>query len=131
MEFALLIYEDESRFSQGYDPQELAEYRAFGQQFSHALKGGKALQPTRTAATVRVRDGKAVTTDGPFAETKEHLAGYYIMNCEDLDGAIEWASKIPTQCSGGDGCIEIRPIRGLPAGPDAGVDRANTPRVNV
>jgi hypothetical protein len=52
-----------------------------------------------------------VTTDGPFAETKELLAGYYIPDCESLDEAVEWASKIPTGCQGADGCVEIRPIR--------------------
>jgi hypothetical protein len=69
------------------------------------------LAPTATATTVRVQDGKTLVTDGPFAETKEHLAGYYILNCENLDEAIEWAAKIPTVCSGGPGCIEIRPMR--------------------
>src|SRR6266478_4471682 len=56
----------------------------------------------------------AVMVDGPFAETKEQLAGYYILDCKDLDEAIGWASKIPLVCSGGEGCIEIRPIRPLP-----------------
>jgi hypothetical protein len=69
------------------------------------------LAPTGTATTVRMLDGKALVIDGPFAETKEHLAGYYIIDCEDLDQAIEWASKMPTACYGGGGCIEIRPMR--------------------
>ncbi len=55
-----------------------------------------------------------MVTDGPFAETKEQLAGYYILDCENLDDAIEWAAKIPTRCRGGDGCIEVRPLPGLP-----------------
>ena len=56
-----------------------------------------------------------MVTDGPFAETKEQLAGYYILDCRDLDEAIAWASRIPTGCKGGDGCVEIRPIMDLPA----------------
>ena len=75
------------------------------------LAGAEPLAPTSTATTVRVQNGKAMVTDGPFAETKEHLAGYYIMECENLDEAIEWAAKIPTACQGGAGCIEIRPLR--------------------
>jgi hypothetical protein len=77
-------------------------------------RGAEPLQPTSTATTIR-RDGdRLVTLDGPFAETKEQLAGYYILDCKDLDEAIGWASKIPLVCTGGEGCIEIRPIRSLP-----------------
>ena len=83
--------------------------------------GRRALWPRpRTATTVRVQNGKALVTDGPFAETKEHLAGYYIIDCENLDEAIEWAAKIPTACKGGEGCIEIRPLRGQPSHTAAG-----------
>jgi hypothetical protein len=76
------------------------------------------LEFTATATTVRVRDGQALTSDGPFAETKEQLAGYYILDCKDLDEAIQWASRIPTGCGGGYGCVEIRPFRqiAMPAG---------------
>jgi hypothetical protein len=81
------------------------------------LKGADPLQPTSTATTVRVQDGKVLITDGPFAETKEQLAGYYILDCENLDEAIDWASKIPTGCGGREGCIEIRPLRVMPAYP--------------
>jgi hypothetical protein len=59
--------------------------------------------------------GKPLVLDGPFAETKEQLAGYYILDCKDLDEAIGWAAKIPTACRGGEGCVEIRPIMGLPS----------------
>lgn len=75
------------------------------------LIGAEPLAPTSTATTVRVHNGRALVTDGPFAETKEHLAGYYIIDCENLDEAIEWAAKIPTACQGNEGCIEIRPMR--------------------
>lgn len=78
-------------------------------------RGAEPLHPTSTATTVRMQGGKPVTLDGPFAETKEQLAGYYILDCKDLDEAIGWASKIPLVCQGGQGCIEIRPIRPVPA----------------
>jgi hypothetical protein len=77
------------------------------------LQGAEPLASTSSATTVRMRDGIAMITDGPFAETKEHLAGYYILECENLDEAIEWAAKIPTKCRGGEGCIEIRPLPGI------------------
>ena len=75
------------------------------------LAGAEPLAPTSTATTVRVHNGKTLVTDGPFAETKEQLAGYYIIDCENLDEAIEWAARIPTACQGNEGCIEIRPMR--------------------
>jgi hypothetical protein len=77
------------------------------------LRGVEPLAPIVTATTVRVQDGKTLVMDGPFAETKEQLAGYYIIECENLDEAIEWAAKIPTACQGSEGCIEIRPMPGL------------------
>jgi hypothetical protein len=78
------------------------------------LRGLDPLKPTSTATTVRMRGGNALITDGPFAETKEQLAGYYIIECANLDEAIEWAKKIPTACKGDEGCIEIRPIVEIP-----------------
>jgi hypothetical protein len=74
----------------------------------------EGLKPTATATTVRTQDGKAIVLDGPFAETKEQLAGYYILECRNLDEAVEWAERIPTSCKGGSGCIEIRPVADLP-----------------
>ena len=71
------------------------------------LVSGEALQPTATATTVSVRDGKTITTDGPFAETKEQLGGFYLLDCKDLDEAVEWASQIP---SARYGTIEVRPV---------------------
>ena len=69
------------------------------------------LQTTSTATTVRRQGGKVMTLDGPFAETAEQLAGYYILDCADLDEAIGWASRMPTVCAGAEGCVEIRPLR--------------------
>jgi len=78
------------------------------------LEGAEPLQPTATATTVRIEGGRKLILDGPFAETKEQLAGYYILDCKDLDEAIAWAARIPTSCRGGEGCVEIRPIAALP-----------------
>lgn len=84
------------------------------------LRGAEPLQTTASATTVRVQNGKVLVTDGPFAETKEQLAGYYILDCGDLDEALEWAAKIPSACGGASGCIEVRPIREMPSAPPAG-----------
>jgi hypothetical protein len=81
--------------------------------------GAEPLEPTATATTVRADGGKVLITNGPFAETKEQLAGYYILDCKDLDEALEWAARIPTACGGGTGCVEVRPIRDMP-GPGRG-----------
>lgn len=77
------------------------------------------LARTTAATTVRVEDGKILTTDGPFAETKEQLAGYYILDCENLDEAIAWAGRIPAHCQGMAGCVEIRPLQEFSAVPDS------------
>src|SRR5262245_44717737 len=107
MQDLLLIYENEKRFSKGFPEAELAEYRAFGKQFAAAIKGGNAVQPTGSAATVRVRDGKVLPTDGPFAETKEQLGGYYLVEARDREEAIAMAAKIPAARFGS---VEVRPI---------------------
>ena len=108
MKYLLLIYENEKRWeASGYDPKEMAEYRAFGKEFAKAILGGNALKPTATATTVTVRDGKRLTTDGPFAETKEQLGGFYLIEAKDLDEAIHVAGKIPGARFGS---IEVRPI---------------------
>ncbi|MCU1281138.1 MAG: PhnB protein [bacterium] len=107
MQYLLLIYENEKRYAQGYDQNEMKEYGAFGEEFKKAIQGGNALQPTKVATTVRVRDGKRLTTDGPFAETKEQLGGYYLVDAKDLDEAITIAAKIPAAKNGS---IEVRPI---------------------
>ena len=65
---------------------------------------------TSTATTVRIENGKVLATDGPFAETREQLAGYYVLDCRDLNEAIDWAARIPTACGGGKGSIEIRQL---------------------
>jgi len=77
------------------------------------LLGCEKLKPTRSATTVRTKDGLPIMMDGPFAETKEQLAGYYILECKDLDEAIDWAKRIPTTCQGGEGSVEIRPVEDM------------------
>jgi len=110
MQFLLLIYDDEKRWTKLGKPDygsELEEYRAFGKEFAKAIQGGNALQPTAAATTVRVRNGKPLATDGPFAETKEQLGGYYLVEASDADEAINIAAKIPGARYGS---IEVRPI---------------------
>jgi hypothetical protein len=112
MRYLALIYSEEADPST-VSPEAwgavMAAYNRFGEEASRAgvLLGGEALQPTSTATTVRVRDGQRLTTDGPFAETKEALGGYYLLDCSDLDEAIEWASRIP---GAAEGCVEVRPL---------------------
>ncbi len=77
------------------------------------LLGVERLKPTPTATTIRMKNGAPMTIDGPFAETKEQLAGYYILECKNLDEAIEWGKRIPTMCKGREGSIEIRPVDDL------------------
>ena len=103
MQFLLLIYENEERFASGFDPAEMQEYHTFAQQHASAIKGGNALQPTTEAQTVRVRNGKALTTDAPFAETKEQLGGFYLVEAPDKAAA----AKIPGARFD---CVEVRPI---------------------
>jgi hypothetical protein len=111
MQYLLLIYEGEKRFQNLSKPDLMAEmgaYNAFGEEFGSAIQGGNALQPTGTATTVRVREGKRLTTDGPFAETKEQLGGYYLVEAKDLDAAIAMAARIP---GARHGSVEVRPIQ--------------------
>lgn len=107
MEYLLLIYEDEKRFSKGYPEAEMSEYQAFGREHAASIKGGHALQPTSAARTVRVRNNKPLSTDGPFAETKEQLGGFYLIEARDLNEAAAIAAKIPGARFGS---IEVRPI---------------------
>lgn len=107
MQYLLLIYEDEKRFANGFNQAEFDEYMAFGKTHKDAIAAGKALQPTGTATTVRVRNGKAAVTDGPFAETKEQLGGFYLVEAGNLDAATAMAAKIPGARFG---CVEVRPI---------------------
>src|SRR5687767_83905 len=107
MRYLILIYENEADTPQ--DPAEFNKWMEYTEKLknSGALRAGEALQPVATATTVRTKNGKTLTTDGPFAETKEQLGGYYLIDVKDLDEAIKWAALIP---SSGRGPVEIRPI---------------------
>ena len=111
MQYMLLIYSNEND-DQNQTPEQLqkmyADYGTFTQELIQAgvLRGGLELKPVATATTVRVRAGKTLAMDGPFAETKEQLGGYYLIDVADLDQAIFWAAKIPSALVGS---IEIRP----------------------
>ena len=114
MEYLLMICDEETQQTGPGDPgfdEIMAGYAAFTEMVEKAglLRGSARLQPTSAATTVRVRDGKTVTTDGPFAETKEQFGGYYLLDCKDLDQAIEMAAQIPTAKGGS---IEVRPLMG-------------------
>ncbi len=112
MQYLLLIYEAESammNMTEADQGQLIADYNAFTEDIKKSGNwiAGDALQPVSAATTVRVRDGKAMTTDGPFAETREQLGGYYLVEAKDLDEATAIARKIPTARTGS---IEVRPI---------------------
>lgn len=113
MQYLLLIYGPEADFSQVSAEDMALEMKAWDAytewlQGKGWMLGGEALQPVATATTVRERDGKSITTDGPFAETKEQLGGFYLIDCENLDEAIEAASRIPSVSRGS---IEVRPVQ--------------------
>jgi len=113
MKYACLIYSDESDAVANPDPTTeafapiMAGYMAFGQEFESKILAGEPLESVSTATCVRVKDGETVTTDGPFAETKEQLGGFYVVEADDLDEAVAIASKIPHAAMG---TIEVRPV---------------------
>ena len=112
MQYLLLIYRSEAELGKmdgAARQQMMTDYGAFTQSIvqSGHFKAGDGLQPTTTATTVRVRDGKTLTTDGPFAETREQLGGYYLVEAKDLDAAIAIAARIPGAKAGS---IEVRPV---------------------
>lgn len=108
MQFAALIYSTEGQDDVDWDVL-IEQYGKFSKEAQAAgiLGDGQALQPISTASSVQLREGKTTITDGPFAETKEQLGGFYLLNCKDLDEATYWAAKIP---SARYGTIELRPV---------------------
>lgn len=112
MKYAMLIFSNETEDAK-MTPEEqqtdMEAYFAITNEWteSGACVGGEALMPTSMATSVRVKDGKTLTTDGPFAETKEQLGGFYLMDCKDLDEAIRYAAQIPAATHG---TIEVRPL---------------------
>jgi hypothetical protein len=127
----LLIYRREEELARLTDQERnqtinavhdlLDEWRATG-----VLEGAEPLTRTSTATTVRMQNGKSLITDGPFAETREQLAGYYILNCKNQEEAVAYAGRIPI-CGGSNGCVEVRELPGLPAR----VEEAAAPAVSA
>jgi len=119
MQYLLLIYDDERAAAARYeaDPasieKEMEGYFALNATLKagNQLLAGEALEPVSTATTLRIRDGETITTDGPFAETKEQLGGFYLIEAKDLDEACELAAQIPAAHTGS---IELRPIMHIP-----------------
>ena len=112
MKYIVLIYGSEAAYATATEQeraQEMQEYNAVTAEIAQSGKfvSGESLHPTSTATTVRIRDGKTLITDGPFAETKEQLSGYYVLDCKDLDEATAWAAKIPGAKTGS---VEVRPV---------------------
>ena len=112
MQYLLMIYRNEAELGKmgpADRKQMTADYGAYTQSIiqSGHFKAGDGLQPTSTATTVRVREGKTLTTDGPFAETREQLGGYYLVEAKDLDTALGLAARIPGAKTGS---IEVRPV---------------------
>ena len=113
MQYLLLIYDQEAQFENLPEKEQMAIYQEYVKLVEELKEkkvyvGGNPLKPTRTAATVRVRKGKKMVTDGPFAETKEQLGGYFLIEAKDLDEALEVAARIPTAR---EGSIEVRPVQ--------------------
>ncbi len=116
MRYMMLIYSQEEEPASAEQLGAVAAaHRAVMEETRHLGIFGAAepLEGSSAATTVRVTNGRVLITDGPFAETKEQLAGYYILDCRNLDEALSWATRIPTSCLGGAGCVEIRPIRDM------------------
>ncbi|HLK90622.1 MAG TPA: YciI family protein [Polyangia bacterium] len=116
MQYMLLIYGNEAGMKSATDADRdamIRAYRGYTDSIikSGHMKAGDGLQPTATATTVRVRDGKTLTTDGPFAETREQLGGYYVVEAKDLDEATKLAARIPGAQTGS---VEVRPVMQLP-----------------
>jgi hypothetical protein len=112
VQYIALIYADEQVWS-GFSEEEreaaYEQYRAFGRDAEAAgvLAGGNELAPTRDATTVRVRDDETLVTDGPYVEVKEALGGFYLLECESMDAALDWAVRIP---GAEHGAVEVRPV---------------------
>ena len=114
--FLLTLWGDESVYPDM--PEEdlarsMKEYWELGDELQAAgvIRAGEAVEPTGSARSVRVRDGRAAITDGPFAETKDQLGGFYLLECRDMDEALRWAEKVP---AARDGVVEVRPVQEFP-----------------
>jgi hypothetical protein len=120
MQYLLMIYDDEKVWAAMTEPQReqlMTDYRAYTESIvkSGQFRGGAQLQPSPTATLLREQKGKRATTDGPYAETREQLAGYYLVECDNLDQALTIAAGIPSVKVGG--AIEVRPLVPRPGNP--------------
>ena len=125
MKYVLAIYGDEKARTSATPEQGIATMQAYDaltreMEAAGALVAGEGLQPSTAATTVRVRDGERLLTDGPFAETRETLAGFYLVDVDDLDAALAWAAKIPHAAIGS---IEVRPVLDYEQTRSAGAER--------
>jgi len=130
VKFLLLLYGDETKWAEA-SPEEVQRimdaYEVFSREVvdAGAFVAGEGLDLTSAAKTLRVRDGQELLTDGPFAETREQLGGFYVLDCKDIDEALGWAAKIPDVT---EGCVEVRPVMDYEAAgaeaPDSGQARA-------
>jgi hypothetical protein len=116
MQYLLMAYVNEAawpKMTQAEQQQGMAAYMAYNEALTKAgvMKGSNRLQPASTATTVRVENGKSQVLDGPYADSKEQLGGYFIIEVPDLDAAISWAARCPAS---GHGVVEVRPIWGMP-----------------
>jgi len=121
MQFLLLLHAEEAgwmKLSRTEQEQAVAAYRSYTEALSKAghLVSSNRLQPVSTATTIRVVDGKTHVQDGPYAESKEELGGYYLIDVADLDAALSWAARCP---GASHGTIEVRPVWGMQAGANA------------
>jgi hypothetical protein len=112
MQYLLLIYNDETAAksaTKAQNEQMMAAYGAYAEAMGKAgvIEGANRLQPTSAATTVRIRNGKTTVLDGPYADTKEQLGGYFLVEAKDLDGALEWAARCPGAAHG---VVEVRPV---------------------
>ena len=115
MRYLLLLYFGENAWDESSPDERQTAHDAYGRLTADLAESGKlgagdALQRTRTATTVRMRDGEVLLTDGPYAETKEQLGGFYLIDAEDLDEAVRWATRVPAH---GNMAVEVRPIMGF------------------
>jgi hypothetical protein len=126
MKYLLAIYDDERRWPGLDEAEQKAEIDAYWALDREAQERGafiasQALEPSQATTIVRVRNGETIVTDGPFAETKEQLGGFYLLECEGHDEALEWAKKVP---AAGTGYVEVRPVVEFEAPAPAGADAA-------
>ena len=122
MQYMALIYADEGGWAELSDDEHAAwydRYRTFSEEARAAgvMVGGSELDATRDATTVRVRDGETLVTDGPYAEVKEALGGYYLFECASIEDALHWAARVP---GAEHGSIEVRPVYSDPTDPEVG-----------